>query len=80
MRSKEINLKIQSTQIEMVLQIRKQEGAKALFEAACWANDGQEAAKLREQLHTILDAQLDCSAACMSLSRKLLEADRDDRN
>lgn len=73
MNAEQINEQLRATQVNFVLYHRQYEGMKQLFDAAAFAGDGKECARIREQLHSIVDAQLDSSSAVMVLTRRLLE-------
>lgn len=69
----EINARLRSVQVDMVLALRMKNGTKELYDAACMKGDGAEAAKLRAALHDLYDTELDQSASIMQLTRKLME-------
>lgn len=50
------------------------EGVKKSFDAACFLGDKEEADRLRQQLHNILDMQLDSIHTQMMLARQQLGA------
>lgn len=65
--------KLRATQVQLVVCARTYEAAKQLFDAACFAGDGQLADAQRTALHTALDEMLDQAAGAMTLTRKLME-------
>ena len=52
---------------------KKIEALRALFDAFIFANDGAEADKIRLQLHTLIDIELDHSSRATRLLRELME-------
>jgi hypothetical protein len=70
----EINRQLKTCVMQSAELSHKWGAAKALFDAASFVNDGDESAKAREQMHTLLDMQLDNSASVMLLSRRLTES------
>lgn len=69
----EIKQQLLGVQIQAVTIVHQRDGNRRLFDAACWTNNGEQAAKIREQIHNLLDSELDCAASVMQLSRMLLE-------
>lgn len=69
----EIQAGLRDNCVQMLLAVRRHEAAKNFFDAACFARDGVEAAKYREQVHATLDQLLDLSASSMTLQRQLME-------
>lgn len=69
----EILEKLRSTQVQLIVHARAYEATKQLFDAACFAGDGQMADAQRMALHDALDAMLDQTATAMTLTRKLME-------
>lgn len=64
---------LRGTQVKMVLLSRQYDATKQLFDAACFARDGQEAQRVRDKLHAILDEVLDNVSSAMTLTRQLME-------
>ena len=74
MKTDEINSKLRENQVTMVLAVKLKEGHRQLFDAACWDNNGKQAADIRQKMHDLLDKELDCSSIAMTLTRRLLES------
>lgn len=69
----QITKQLRETQVQVVLHDRLFQGAKQLYDAACFAGDGCEADKQRETMHAALDHMLDSVAGAMTLTRQLME-------
>lgn len=52
----------------------KLNAAKVLHDAACYANDGQDADRLRKEIHDMMDELLDNNAVLQTLYRQSLDA------
>lgn len=48
----------------------RRDATNKMFSAACWAGNATEATQLREQMHTLLDAELDLIASIMHLTKQ----------
>lgn len=73
MKQQEIQDGMLKVQGDMVAQTHTRNGLVALYDAACWSNDGKEAGSLREKIHNLLDSELDARQQMMLLSRKMME-------
>jgi len=63
----------QRSTLELYMASKRYDAIKALFDAAVFARNGQEADKLRGELHSLLDQMLDHSSTTMTLSRHMFE-------
>lgn len=74
MKRADIQQALQKQVIEGAVVGHRWEGVKRMFDAACLENNGQEADKLRFELHAILDAMLDNSATTLMLTRQMMNS------
>lgn len=72
----EILAKLRDNMVQTVILARRFTATKEAFDAACLAADGQEADRLRSEMHSVLDQQLDVDATSMTLSRTLMQSER----
>lgn len=75
MNKAEINKQLRATQVEIVLNAHRNTAARAGFTASSFAGDGATAQVHRNELHALLDAELDATSAIYALSKKLMEVD-----
>lgn len=70
----EIMAKLRKEQIELIALMSRWEGTKKLYEGACVMGANDAADVFRQQLHDILDRQLDLTATSTALSKLYAEA------
>lgn len=69
----EITAKLQQQGIEIVSLCKQLEAAHKAFSAACFAGNGAMSDEARQRIIVLTEAQLDCVAISMTLSRALME-------
>lgn len=73
MNKAEINKKLRETQTAMVLLGHRSHAARAGFTASSFAGDGAALQVHRDELHALLDAELDNISSVFTLSKMLME-------
>lgn len=73
MNREDILSRLRLVQVQLVINGKRAEGVKGLYDAACYADDGQLAQSYRDQYHALVDEGLDLSAQATALARQLMQ-------
>lgn len=73
MNSTEAQDKIKEIQHNLLINNFRAEATRKLFHAACCSGDAVECVRLRDHMHTLLDAELDNHASIMHFAKLALK-------
>jgi Spy/CpxP family protein refolding chaperone len=66
--------RMRDLQMQSIATDHQRDAIRKLYDAATMMNDGKLADTYRQQLHDLLDAQLDNSSSLMQLTRTLIDS------